>query len=54
MIECNNYDELLTTQEYDDLLMQDYIDNNRMAYRQEWQDYMDYIENDNWRNGYDL
>lgn len=54
MIECDNYDQLTTTQEYDDMLIQDYIDNNRMAYRQEWQDYMDYIENDNWRNGYDL
>ena len=54
MIECNNFDQLTTTQEYEDMLIQDYIDNNRRAYKREWECYMDYINNDKYGDDYDL
>ena len=53
MTNCDNYDSLVDSEELEDLLIQDYIDNNRRTYEREWESYIEYCTYENWREDYD-
>jgi hypothetical protein len=54
MFECTYFDRLEGSQDVEDRYLTSYIEKGRIEYRQEYQDYLDYIDNDRWGDGYDL
>ena len=51
MFNCSDHDPI--SQEAEDRYINTYIERGRSEYRQEWNDYMDYLANDQWGDKYD-